>query len=153
MASEKTTYELLIYELGQAIQGLIEDLGNPVESPQTTLYFLRSLGWNVPVNTDFSNSPLTFINSLSTIDLENPSDYADLLGVIQNIVSDFEDIQNNLNLTGLTDFGAEFPRQLLDYAVMRHLEYEHPRIFSFFILLGVFDNTYQLPALPGANRL
>lgn len=149
MAADKSTFELLIEELGQAINGVLNDIGNPVKSPQTTLYFLRNLGWNVPESTDLSSSPLKFINSFSSINLSNTSDYGSLIGSLKNVISDFDSIKDNLGLGAtLSDFGTKFPRQLLDYTIMRHMQYEHPKISAFFLFIGIFDNSYQPAALP-----
>lgn len=147
MAEEKNTLEKLIEGLAQAIKNVIDEIGNPVTEPLKTLYFLRKLGWNIPTDTNFSGKSLSFINNITPLNTEDPSDYKDLIASLKNIITDFDKIQSELGLgSQFNEFKTEFPRQLLDYAVLSYLEAEHPKIKSVFLFLGIADTSYITPA-------
>ena len=144
MPTEKSTLEDIIQGIGNAILNVAEEIGNPVNEPIKTLYFLRKLGWNIPLNSDFSGKQFSFINSISSLEINNPTDFIDLLGSLNNVINDFNNIKNELSLSdGFSDFANEFPRQLLDYTIISYFESEHPKLLSVFLFLGIADTSYN----------
>ncbi len=151
MPGGDSTFGSIVKTIAGALGEVVDDLGDPKTSPQQTLYFLRNLGWNVPEDKDFSNISLDFVSLASAINTELGKDSIDFLGLAaktKDAISSIDRIGTSLNLGGLGNFNKEFPKQLLDYAIIRYIGYEHPNINTFLLLTGVFDERYVDPAPP-----
>jgi hypothetical protein len=148
---EESTFESIVKNFAGALGNLADEMGDPRTDPQQTLYFLRKLGWNVPEDTDFSGKSMDFITIVSSIRTELEKDDTDYIGLavkIKDAISSARNIGSSLNLGALGTFTNDFPNQLLDYAIIRYLEYEQPKVCTFLLLTGVFDESYVQPASP-----
>ena len=147
MPEDRNTFENIVADLGHAIADIAAEIGNPAQEPQKTIYFLRKLGWNIPVDIDLSGKNLSFINNLSGLSMDSPADFVELITALVGVVGDFDKIKDELVLgPQFNEFTTEFPRQLLDYAVLTFLESQYPKIFSVFLFLGIAETSYQTPA-------
>ena len=143
MSEENNTIERVVTGLVQALKNVLTEIGNPATESVKTLYFLRRLGWNIPLDTDFSGKSLSFVHNLSAIKEDDSVDVIELIALVKNIISDFDKIKDELALgSQFADFKNEFPKQLLDYAVLSYLESEQPKIKSVFLFLGIADTSY-----------
>ena len=143
MPTENSTLEDIIQGIGNAILNVVEEIGNPTNEPLKTLYFLRKMGWNIPLNIDFSGKQFSFINNIKSLEIDNPTDFIDLIGNLNNVINDFDKIKDELGLgANFSSFVNEFPRQLLDYTLLSYFESEQPKVLSVFLFLGIADTSF-----------
>lgn len=143
MPTENSTFEDIVQGIGNAILNVVEEIGNPIDEPLKTIYFLRKMGWNIPLNIDLSGKQFSFINNVKSLEIDSPADFIDLLANLNNVILDFDKIKNELGLdTSFSDFVNEFPRQFLDYTILSYFESEQPKLLSVFLFLGIADTSF-----------
>jgi len=139
---------MVIEECARAISYLQQRIGNRTGQQLGLLYLLRELGWNVPIDTDLSGVKLSVLSKIALIDealCSSSVDYVGLAKATKDAIGSFKDIPRELKLSLGTEFEKKLPRQMLDYVVTEYLEYQHPKVFSLFVVLGIFQIGVKRP--------
>lgn len=150
MADNKDTMEIVLEEISKALQSLEETVGDITSDPLKILYFIRELGWDIQVDTDQINSVkngsfgiIGTVASLANQFSGSSTDLTALPGLISDFICQASQLPQELNTGQLPGFAAEFPRQLLDYVILKYLKDEHPKIFYPLVLLGICEVRYH----------
>jgi hypothetical protein len=160
----KGVLERLAEEVARAMSFAKEVAGNISEEPLDFIYFIRSMGWDIPVTpsqiNSVRNSSLDFINcavNLVTALNKDPIDYGSLPSLIIEFSEKVGTVSSQLQLElapewepvdFLKEFGDHFPQQLIDYFILNYLQLYYPKIYSVLSLVGLFETRYQPPQPP-----
>ncbi len=158
MAEEKDIYRQILEEIGKALVPLKDVVGDVQSNPGGAVHFLRSLGWDIPVEDNLSTvqgSSWEIVSVAASIGekLQN-GEYEALLGLVIDFIDKAATLSSQLSLVPgqgvnaqdfLNEFKEQFPTQLVDYVIISYLEREHPRIFHSLRLTGLFETGYEPP--------
>ena len=150
MSGERNAFDIMVEECANVITYLQEVIGDPASEPLRLLYFLRELGWNIPVDTDLSGVNLGVISKIALINEAlsgDELDYPRLLTAVFDAFDAIKGIPDQLNLNLGADFTESLrdnlPKKIVDYIITQYLEYEHPKLFNLLVLLGIFNVEYK----------
>jgi hypothetical protein len=133
MADEEDTLDVLVEELGLALDPLIAAFS----SAESFRDFLEDLGWDlnaVPAALDALRTPIVQANTSAQNEIA-AGQRADMRNRIQ---ASFEAISSLGSAGGLpAEFANEFPRQLVDYLLVTWLLRHQPRIGYILMLMGI----------------
>jgi len=152
------SFEELIKAAAHAIARMGEILGDPASDPSRLVLLLRELGWNVPYDTTVSGTNLPLVSASSTLSniiTGNNIDFISLLQSMQEVIDSRSSLVQDLGLGVGNDLvqamEGEFPRQLLDYAVIRFFQDEFPAVYGVLSAVGLIVQEYSKP--DNSNRL
>ncbi len=156
MKNEKDILTLVEEEIAKAASLVKRVFGDFPSDPLTFLYFIRSMGWDIPIDDqqitaaqNSSGDVVDYIENLLDGAGEGTIKYAALFIGIKDFLDKLNIQPPNGDVVGFKqEFTAIFPRQFLDYLLINYLEDSHSKIYQILSLLGIIDTGYQGPVPP-----
>jgi hypothetical protein len=157
---------IFMKDIARALAIIADRFGDPINNPSQIVCFFRELGWDLPLNTNLSNSNFEFLSSLqelSAIAGDDNIDVVDITKKIGKILDARHTFVENLEAGISEEFkGAmkkELPYQLIDYALIDYLESKRPEIYGILSALGIIviqykrsQSPYRIPYINRAIR-
>jgi len=146
-----------VTQLIDALIALFDPIVQAIDDPDAAEALLKDLGYQAPSGVDFLSqfSPLLgeLIDLLDQTDetLRNDTDpdylslFTSLIDAIQDLIKLIRDIgpilqsKFSAEFLAATDIAAHFPRQLIDYLMVKMIERQYPLAHSSLTAVGVID--------------